>query len=166
MNYAIGDTVVHWNHGIGTVVAIDKKDLAGETQLYYVVDVKQYKLWVPVKDANEGTIRFPTESAQFKELFDILRMPGEPLAENQFQRKSELRERMQKRTLEGLCHVIRDLAELSHRHTLNQNDTTILLRAEEHLLDEWELSLGVSRFDAMHDLEALLQANIAAAQVS
>lgn len=157
INYEIGDTVVHWTHGLGTVVAIDKMDLAGITQQYYVVEVQLFKLWVPIDEVNDGAIRFPMESVQFKEFFDILRMPGEQLPDNQYKRKNELRERMQKRTLEGLCHVIRDLTDRSLEHTLNQNDSAVLFRAEEHLLDEWVLSLGAERSDALLELEVLLR---------
>src|SRR5512133_3784904 len=113
MNYAIGDTVVHWTHGLGTVIAIDQMDLDGEAKQYYVVKVDLLNLWVPVDEANIGSIRLPTESIQFKALFDILRTPGKRLPEQHYQRKMALRERMQKTTLEGLCHVIRDLTERS-----------------------------------------------------
>jgi CarD family transcriptional regulator len=159
MNYAIGDTVVHWTHGLGTVVAIDQMNLAGITQQYYVVKVDLLKLWVPVEDANAGSIRFPTESIHFRMLFDILRMPGARLPEQYYRRKIELRERMQKRTLEGLCHVIRDLTDRSHHYRLNENDSAVLFRAEEHLLDEWVLSLGAERSHALRELEVLLRGN-------
>ena len=157
MNYAIGDTVVHWTHGLGTVIAIDEMDLAGVTQQYYVVEVKEIKVWVPVSEADEGSIRFLTESIQFKGLLGIMRVLGAALPENQYQRKLELRDRMQKRTLEDLCHVIRDLTDRSHQHTLNQNDSAVLARAEEHLLDEWVLSLGAERSNALQELEGMLQ---------
>lgn len=157
MNYKVGDTIVHWTHGIGTVVAIDQKDIAGVTRQYYVVDIEQFKLWVPVDEANKGSLRFPTESAQFDTLFDILRSPGEQLPDNQYQRKLELRQRMQKRTLGDVCHVIRDLKDQSRQHPLNQNDASVLFQAEEYLLDEWVLSLGAERSNALRELEVLLQ---------
>lgn len=160
MNYAIGDTVVHWTHGLGKVIAIDQMILAGVTQQYYVVEVDLLKLWVPVEDANAGSIRLPTERVQYKLLFDILRTPGKQLPDNQYQRKIVLRERMQKRTLEGLCHLIRDLTDRSRDHTLNQYDASVLFRAEEHMLDEWVLSMNLDRTDALHELEVLLERSL------
>jgi RNA polymerase-interacting CarD/CdnL/TRCF family regulator len=156
MNYEIGDTVVHWTHGLGTVIAIDQMDLAGIIKQYYVVKVNLLKLWVPVEDAKAGSLRLPTDRAKFKLLFDILRTPGEQLPNNQYQRKTALRERMQKRTLEGLCHVIRDLTDRSSQHTLNQYDASALFHAEEDLLDEWVYSLHVERAEALQELEVLL----------
>ncbi len=157
MNYEIGDTVIHWTHGLGTVIAIDQMDLAGITRDYYVVKIDHLKLWVPVEEADEGSIRFPAQSLQYPVLFDILRAPGNRLPDNQYQRKIELRKRMEKSTTEGLCHVIRDLTDRSRQHALNQYDASVLYRAEEHFLDEWVLSLGVDRTSALQELEVLLQ---------
>lgn len=156
MNYGIGDTVVHWTHGLGTIIAIDERQLAGVTQQYYVIEVELYKFWVPIEEAQEGSIRFPTDNIQFIRLLDVLRIPGQKLPDNQYKRKNELRERMQKRTLEGLCHVIRDLSDRSQSHALNQNDSSVLFRAEEYLLDEWVLAMGDERQHALHELEILL----------
>jgi RNA polymerase-interacting CarD/CdnL/TRCF family regulator len=159
MAYAIGDTVIHWNHGMGTVIAIDQMDLAGVTQQYYVVKVNLLKLWVPFDGAQDGAIRLPTDRMEFKGLFEILRQPGKHLPENQYQRKIELRGRMQKMTLESICHVIRDLTDRATLHTLNQHDAAVLFRAEEHLLDEWVISLEVERSDALSALEVILHGN-------
>jgi CarD family transcriptional regulator len=156
VNYQIGDTIVHWTHGLGTIVAIEQRDIAGVTEQYYVVDVQLLKLWVPLAEANAGSLRFPTERIQFNALFDILRLPGDHLPDHQYKRKFYLRERMQKRSLGDLCHVIRDLTDRSRLHPLNQNDSAVLYRAEEHLLDEWVLSLRVERNDALRALEELL----------
>ena len=155
--YHIGDTIVHWNYGLGTIVAIEEKIIGGVTQQYYVVDVESLQLWVPVEEANVSSLRFPTESFKFEALFDILRTPGETLPDNQYQRRLEIRDRMQKKTLPDLCHLIRDLADRSRKCTLNQNDTAVLTRAEDLLLDEWVRSLDVNRSNAHDELEALLQ---------
>jgi CarD family transcriptional regulator len=157
MNYAIGDTVVHWSHGLGKVIAIDHKDLSGISQQYYVIKVELLTLWVPVEEAHVGSIRLPIESIQFKTLFEILRTPGKLLPDNQYQRKTALRERMQKRTLEDLCHVIRDLTDRSRAHPLNHDDASVLFLNEEHLLDEWALVMGVERANALDELEVLLR---------
>ena len=159
MRYAIGDRVVHWTHGLGTVVAIDEMDLAGATKPYYVVAVEQLKLWIPLDEAHSGSIRPPVESSQFEKLFDILRTPGLPLPDQYNHRKTALRARMQKRTLEDLCHVIRDLSDRSCRHQFNEFDADIMFRAQEHLLDEWVISLSTDRSGALEMLEALLKEN-------
>ncbi len=160
VQYKIGDNIVHWNYGPGTVVAIDQKDIAGVTQQYYVVQVDLLKLWVPVDGVDESSIRFPTESIQFAALFDILRRPGERFPDHQYQRRLELQQRTKKRTLANLCQVIRDLTDWSRDHTLNQYEASVLSRSEEHLLGEWVISLGVERSNAEGELEILLRGDL------
>jgi RNA polymerase-interacting CarD/CdnL/TRCF family regulator len=157
MNYKIGDTVVHWTYGVGSVIAIEKIQLAGMINWYYVVEFEMLELWVPVDDAAKGSLRFPMESTQFRRLLDILHTPGQPLPDRYFQRKIALRERMQKRSPEALCQVIRDLRNRSHHHRLTFEDSTVLLSAEEYLLDEWVISLGTERSKALQDLEVIFQ---------
>jgi CarD family transcriptional regulator len=157
MKYKIGSQVIHWNHGPGTIVAIDEKCLAGQSRRYYVVDTGNLTLWVPIDEAGENSIRMPTDSFEFKGLLSILRSPGESLPERHFDRKSHLVERMQKRKIVNICCVIRDLYARSHLHNLNENDKSVLRRAEDYLLDEWELSLGTARSSASRELEVLLR---------
>lgn len=157
MDYAIGDTVVHWTHGLGKVIAIDEMPVAGAMQEYYVVEVGLLKLWVLAKEASQGPLRFPVKRNEFKQLIDSLQTPGEKLPDNHYKRKIELRGRIQQRTLQGLCDLIRDLTDRSRHHNLNQNDAAVLFRAEEYLLDEWVLSLGTDREKAQSELDNLLR---------
>jgi CarD family transcriptional regulator len=156
MGYKIGDTVVHWTHGLGKVIAIDEMQLSGVMQEYYVVEVGILKLWIPTDESDESPLRLPLKGDEFKQHLNTLKTPGEKLPENYTKRKFELRDRIQKRSLKSLCLLIRDLTLHSHSHTLNTNDTAVLFRAEEYLLDEWVLSLGVKREDAQFELEAFL----------
>jgi RNA polymerase-interacting CarD/CdnL/TRCF family regulator len=156
MNYKIGDTVVHWTHGLGSVTAIEEIHLAENSKWYYVVEVQTLKLWVPIDEAMNGSLRLPMESSQFKSLLEILRTPAQPLPDRYFQRKLVLRNRMEKRTLEGLCNLIRDLTGRSRNHSLSSEDSSVLFSAQEHLLDEWVVSLGTDRSEALQEMEVLL----------
>lgn len=158
MDYKVGDTVVHWTYGVGSVAAIEEIQMAGMNRWYYVIEIKTLKLWVAVEDASSGSLRFPVDSTQFRNLFEILQTPSqEPLSDRYFQRKTDLHNRMQKRTLEGLCHVIRDLKDRSRAHSLSWEDAAVLNSAQESLLDEWVISLGTERSKAFREMEVLLQ---------
>lgn len=166
MEYEIGDTVVHWTHGLGKVIAIEERHLAGISQAYYVVEVGLLMLWIPAEAVNQGSLRFPMESVQFKHLIHILQTPGEPLSDNYTKRRFELRDRIQKRTLADLCHLIRDLTDRSRLHNLNPNDANVLFRAEEFLLDEWVFSLGTERSKAQRELDVILRGDRSEASIT
>jgi RNA polymerase-interacting CarD/CdnL/TRCF family regulator len=157
MNYQIGDQVVHWTYGPGTIIGIDEKVLANKASKYYVVEVDRMTLWVPVGEAGEKSIRPPTPSAEFKKLLKLLRSPCKQLPDQQSQRQSELSERMKKRTLADICCIIRDLVARSRTQRLNRNDADTLRRAEEFLLNEWELALRTPRETAQQEMDSLLK---------
>lgn len=159
MNYQIGDPVIHLTYGPGKIIAVEEKSLAGLTCQYYVVETGKLTLWVLTDEMGEKSIRPPTGSFEFKELLTILCSPSEGLPDHHHERKNQLSERMQNRILINICCVIRDLTARAKRYDLNSTDRSMLRRAQEYLLDEWELALGTARSSAKKELDILLGVN-------
>jgi CarD family transcriptional regulator len=165
MAFQVGDKVVHRSFGRGEVVQLDEKELAGKSQLYYVVEFNQLTLWVPVKGAEQGSLRLPAERLEFKKLFDILRSPSDELAEDRFQRQIQLSERMKEGSTEELCKVVRDISGRGVDHKLNENDLSVMRHAQDLLLEEWQFSQGVTLEESRVALEKLLRESREAGQV-
>jgi RNA polymerase-interacting CarD/CdnL/TRCF family regulator len=145
---------------MGEVVGIEDKTMGGETRQYYVVRVGNLTLWTPVVDEAEGSnLRSPASRAEFQASLKIIHTPGEPLADNKYQRQSQVIQRLRKKSLDETCLIIRDLIAWSKDHRLTRDDADLLKRAEDILLDEWELSLGLSREVARVELDRLLAAD-------
>lgn len=157
MNFHIDDTIVHWTFGPGKIVDIEEKTLENKTRLYYVVEAGETTLWIPVSETGEQSLRTPTSCDEFKKLLKHLRGPGESLPDQAYVRQSELNQRLKKKSLEEVCHVIRDLICRSGSQKLNRSDQEALKRAESLLLDEWELTLGTPRSAAQRELEEILE---------
>lgn len=165
MAFQVGDKVVHRSFGRGEVVQLDEKELAGKTQQYYVVEFNQLTLWVPVNGAEQGSLRLPVERLEFKKLLDVLRGPGEVLAEDRFQRQVQLSERMKEGSTEELCRIVRDISGRGIDHKLNENDLSVLRHAQNLLLEEWQFSQGISLEESRVALEKLLQESREAGRV-
>jgi len=60
--------------------------------------------------------------------------------------------------------LIRDLADRSRQNPLNQNDTIVLSRAEDLLVDEWVRCLDVERSAAIDQLAVLLQTGLSTSE--
>ena len=160
MHFHMGSWIIHSSHGLGKIAGLVEKQLDGQSQKYYVVELNnQTTLWVPVKRGDEGSLRLPTPKSEFEHLFSILQLPGELLPEDRYLRQKELAERMRLGTTEAICGVIRDLSSHGHRHKSNDHDTTVLHRAREFLISEWVFSLNVPPSKAEIDLNALLKGN-------
>jgi RNA polymerase-interacting CarD/CdnL/TRCF family regulator len=156
MTYQIGDQIVHRNYGPGKITGIEEKRLGNKTREYYVVETDELTLWVPL-DATQDSIRFPTPTAEFQELIALLYGAGEQLPDPHDERHEVLALRMKNRTLPDMCGIIRDLTSRSRNHALNRNDNEMMKRAQEFLLNEWEIVLGIPRAVARQELADLLQ---------
>jgi RNA polymerase-interacting CarD/CdnL/TRCF family regulator len=157
MEFKIGDSVVHWNYGLGKVIAIEDKCMDGETRRYYCIEVGLLTLWVPFSENGDSPIRPLAGSDEFPALYEILQGQADELPEQQFLRKNALKERLQRHSLAETCRVIRDLHSRAKHTPLNQSESATLQRIESGLIDEWVLTLGIPRIEAAQALEELLK---------
>jgi CarD family transcriptional regulator len=159
-SFQVGDQVIHWVYGLGEIIQLDEKELSGKTRKYYVVQTSDLTLWVPRNKTGENCLRFPTPARDFQTLFRILASPPEPLSPDRFVRKTQLTERLQDRTLESVCRVVRDLVYCKRTRKINENDLSVLARARTFLLNEWSVALSVPVQQAEQELSNLLETNL------
>jgi CarD family transcriptional regulator len=156
MNFQVGDQVVHWVYGLGEIIQIDEKRLLGRTTQYYVVKIRDLTIWVPVSEASDRSLRYPTPASDFEELFSILSSPAQPLSDDRLVRKTQLSDQLNDGKLASICRAVRDLTFHSQTKKLNENDKAILERAQSFLMTEWSVSLSVSVAQARQGLTHLL----------
>jgi RNA polymerase-interacting CarD/CdnL/TRCF family regulator len=156
MDFRVGDPVVHWSHGIGEIIGLEERTMAGKNTLYYVVKIQEITIWVPADDKVLSRLRVPTSEHKFMKLFAILSGPGASLSDNRLERKTQLHKGLADGKVETLCHVIRDLTTYALQKPLNENDKDVLERAQNLLVGEWKFSLSIPRADAEIELGRLL----------
>jgi RNA polymerase-interacting CarD/CdnL/TRCF family regulator len=156
MDLHVGDTVMHWSHGLGQITGIEERKLIGESQMYYAVKIQDIMVWVPADARLATRLRLPTTAPAFKKLLGILRGPAGDLPDERHERKSQLRAQMAGGTPASMCHVIRDLTALEERKSLNDDDKSTLRRARTMLLGEWEYALKIPLAQAEADLQQIL----------
>lgn len=157
MDFRVGDPVVHWSHGIGEIIGLEERAMAGKNTLYYVVKIQEFTVWVPADDKVLSRLRVPTSERKFKKLFAILSGPGASLSDDRLVRKTQLHNGLADGKVETLCHVIRDLTSYALLKHLNENDKDVLQRARNLLVGEWEFSLSIPLVDAEIELGRLLR---------
>lgn len=157
MAFHIGDKVVHWAYGLGAIIQLDEKELSGHTDEYYVVQMHNLTVWVPINEMGERGLRLLTPAGDFERLFDILSSPAEPLSPDRFERKTQLTGRMKEGSIASTCRVVRDLAAHMQTGKMNENDSAMLKRARSFLLEEWSVALSVPVRRAERELIELLK---------
>jgi RNA polymerase-interacting CarD/CdnL/TRCF family regulator len=156
-NFKVGAPVIHWIYGMGEVVRLERKYLPGQAQFYYVVQVKDLTIWVPLDHELTNRLRNPTPAEEFKHLFAILKSPGRELSKDRYERRTALLDERKNATAEANCRIIRDLFDYMQESKLNDYDMTILKLTLDSLLCEWAFSLSVTRQQAELELRHLLK---------
>lgn len=157
MDFNVGDKVIHRTYGLGEILEVDEKELAGCKQQYYVVQTGDLTVWVPVNNQDSSSLRLPTLKKEFKKVLAILGGPVEPLSFDRFERKTHLLNKMKDGRLESICQVVRDLSFHRAIKKLNDDDLSILERAKKLLLSEWKFALLVPLVQAEKELNELLK---------
>ena len=158
MNFHTGDTVMHWTYGIGQIVNLEERALAGSKAVYYVVQVRDMTVWVPADNKVRSRLRSPTPKSRFQQVLAILSSPSEPLPEDRLERKTRLLELLKDSRPESLCQVIRDLSAYQKQQArpMNDNDQMILKQSRNTLLGEWGFVRSITHAQAEHELHCLL----------
>jgi CarD family transcriptional regulator len=156
MKFQVGEQVIHWKYGLGEIVRLEEKVVLGNRALYYVVQIRDFLMWVQTNEIGEASLRKPTPDSEFDNLFAILRSPGESLSYDCLERKQHLQNQMRNGKLDGICRVVRDLTCFSGVKKLNENDKSVLARARNFLITEWGLSLSVTSDQAERELARML----------
>lgn len=158
MNFYKGDMVMHWSHGIGQIVNLEERALAGSKTIYYVVQMQDMTVWVPADSKVGSRLRPPTPKSRFQRLLAILSSPSERLPVDRVERKTHLLALLQDGSPESLCQVIRDLSAYHKQlgKPMNDNDQMVLRQARNTLLGEWGFVLDMTHAQAEHELYRLL----------
>jgi RNA polymerase-interacting CarD/CdnL/TRCF family regulator len=156
MEFLMGDPVIHWTYGLGKIVRQEERTFSGDKKLYYVVQIRDLTVWVPVDGEVVSRLRSPTPGREFSKLFAILSGPGESLPDDRLERKTQLVEELKGGKAEAVCRVIRDLSSFQHKKPLNDNDKLVLKQASDSLLGEWGFSFSISLAQAQVELYRLM----------
>jgi RNA polymerase-interacting CarD/CdnL/TRCF family regulator len=157
MDYRVGDPVMHWMYGLGEVVRIEERMLAGQQMLYYAIQVRDLTIWVPANDQAAARLRPPAPAREFKRCLSLLSAPGEPLPDDRQERKLQIQARLKDGLVESLCRVIRDLHVYQAQiRPLNDNDQALLKRSQNVLLGEWAHVLSIPLLQAEADMRRRL----------
>ena len=156
MNIREGDSVMHWTHGLGTVVRLEERALSGQVIMYYAIQIGDMTVWVPADNMLETRLRLPTGKSVFKRMLGTLSKPGEPLPEDRRERKTLLIEWLKDGQTESFFRVIRSLATYRQGHSLNLDEQAILKRSQNALIGEWSCAMSIPAAQAEIELYRLL----------
>lgn len=156
MEYGTGKWVVHFAHGLGQVLGIEERTMGGVRTVYYVIQLSDLTIWVPVDHSLASRLRPPSNAAEFREVISTLSEPAEILPNDYRQRNQQLQARLKEGSVRSWCTLLRDLTAHHRGHNLSNHDQELVKSVRKVLLSEWSFSLAITAEQAEKELRHAL----------
>lgn len=138
MVFKVGQKVVYPNHGVATVEQIDRRDIDGKSDEFYLLRLRfnNSLVMVPTRNADEIGLRRPIANTQCQELLNALAQDfSTPPAEwkNRFR---DFSERMRSGDIFSVAEVLKTLTYLNQLKPLSFREKRMLDRARYLVISE------------------------------
>lgn len=154
--FHVGDKVVHPQQGVGYVANLEEKQFEpNHPRLYYVVQIPDTTVWVPV-DLSTSGLRKLSEKSELEQCREVLQdTPHMLTAERSL--LASLIGHINQGTMTAHCEVVRDLNAFGWRKPLYGPMAEFQRVIQNVLNQEWAVVEGVSVVEASHEITALLK---------
>ena len=159
--------VVYPSHGIGQILEIEKKEIAGQMLTMYVIEFEKEKmiLRVPIEKTKEIGVRKVSTKNQLKEIFEILTGKAKIRRTMWSRRAQEYEAKISSGKIYELAEVVRDLNKGDDIMVdQSYSERQLFEKAYERILSEFQIVLGVSMEDTQKKLDKALKRNLSAGQ--
>lgn len=161
MKFAIGDKVVHPQHGVGFVAGLEEKQFEpNAARMYYVVSIPDTTLWVPVDLSNSGLRKLGLRS-ELEKCRQVLQATPQALNAGR-ELLASLSGRIKQGTIIAQCEVVRDLTAFGWHKPLYGPIADFQRMVLNVLCQEWAVVEGLSLVEASHEISVLLKKGRAA----
>jgi len=163
MKFAVGDKVVHPQHGVGFVAGLEEKQFEpNAARMYYVVSIPDTTLWVPVDLSTSGLRKLGLKS-ELEQCRQVLQAVPQALNAGR-ELLGSLSGRIKQGTIVAQCEVVRDLTAFGWHKPLYGPLADFQRMALNVLCQEWAAVKGTTQVEASLEINGLLKRGRAATE--
>ena len=143
--FSIGDKVLYPIHGAGVIEDIEKKEVLGEVQEYYILKMpaNHMNVMVPVKQMKKLGVREILSKEEMDQVFKIFTQEDESkLPKNWNRRYRYNMDRIKSGDIEEIAKVVLCLEILDHEKSLSTGERKMLNNAKQIIISEMILVYG------------------------
>jgi len=148
--------IVHASHGVGKIIGMEQKKIAGKMHAYYVIKTTTLTYWLPVTDISSSHIRQICATSTFNKALSTIRRKPEELHSNYRNRKKYISEEIAKCSLSANAGLIRDLNARYAERNLHVNEQNILDKLKKNFITEYAIASGKTKAEAKEKLDDAL----------
>jgi len=154
--FAIGDKVVHPQHGVGFVAGLEEKQFEPDAaQMYYVISIPDTTLWVPVDLSTSGLRKLGLKS-DLEKCRQILQAAPQVLNAGRGM-LTGLSVHIKQGTIIAQCEVVRDLTAFGWHKPLYGSIANFQQIVLNVLCQEWAAIQDLSLAEASQEIKLLLK---------
>jgi CarD family transcriptional regulator len=150
--------VVYPSHGIGQILEIEKKEIAGQMLTMYVIEFEKEKmtLRVPIEKTKEIGVRKVSTKNQLKEIFEILTGKAKVRRTMWSRRAQEYEAKINSGDIKLLTEVVRDLFRSDSQPEQSYSESQLYEAARERLSREVAVIERTDEQKAIEKMETIL----------
>ena len=150
--FKVGDNIVYPMHGAGTIESIEEKNILGENQKYYIINMPgEVKVMVPTVKAESNGVRNVIDNKEAIKVFKVLEEDMSEMSTNWNKRYRDNMEKIKSGDIYAVADVVRNLSFKQKDKGLSTGEKKMLVNAKQILVSELALSNN-STTDDMEDI--------------
>lgn len=159
--FNIGDKVVYPNHGAGTIVGIETKNILGKDNKYYIMKlpIGEMKVMVPVDKVEEIGLRNVISAEEADEVLNLLRDEKSKMSHNWNRRFRTNMEKIKTGDIYEVAEVVRNLTIRDNEKGLSTGEKKMLNNSRQILVSELVLAKDMEREEVEELIDNLINEN-------
>jgi len=159
--FNIGDKVVYPNHGAGTIVGIETKNILGKDNKYYIMKlpIGEMKVMVPVDKVEEIGLRNVISAEEADEVLNLLRDEKSKMSHNWNRRFRRNMEKIKTGDIYEVAEVVRNLTIRDNEKGLSTGEKKMLNNSRQILVSELVLAKDMEREEVEELIDNLINEN-------
>ncbi len=140
--FEIGDKIVYPNHGAGTIIDIEEKEILGETKQYYIMElpIGEMKVMIPKGNTEEVGLRRIVEKEVAEKVYDVLAGEQSEMSQNWNRRYRANSEKIKTGDIFEVAEVVRNLTIRDIVKGLSTGEKKMLSNSRQILISELVLA--------------------------
>lgn len=158
VSFKVGDNAVYPGHGVGRVVAIETKEILGNKQTFYSINILDsgMKIMVPKDNAASVGLRPIISREEAAKVIEILKETNVKIDNQTWNRRyREYMEKIKTGSVYEIAEVLRDLFLLKVDKELSFGERKMLDTARSLLLRELTLATGTDHLREQEEVRTI-----------
>ena len=158
VTFRVGDKAVYPAHGVAEITGIERREISGTEQIFYILKILEngMRIMVPMKNAGAVGLRAVVGKQEVKEVYDILRSKEVSVDGQTWNRRyREYMEKIKTGSVFEIAEVLRDLSLLKFGKDLSFGERKMLDTAKSLLVKELAVAKNTKEEKIARELDEI-----------